>query len=149
MPRYVDVKLTDNGTYYDLTIGDDGDFERVNSFDTAILLSLYCERRASESEVEIPEMRRGWIGNYYQLVELGSKMWLLYQARLTQNTLNRCRTYLQQALSWLTDYGYAKQVTVTPTRDIETGRMDVVINIRRNDDEIETLNYALWENTGV
>lgn len=149
MTKNVDVKFTDNGDYYDLTIGDGGDFEKVNSFDTAILLSLYCERRASESEVEIPEMRRGWIGNYYQPVELGSKMWLLYQARLTQSTLNRCRTYLQQAFSWITDYGYAKQVIATPSRDIEAGSMNADVFIRRNDDEIETLNYTLWENTGV
>lgn len=146
--RYVDVAFQKTGDYWDLTIGDDSDFEKVNSFDTAILLSLFCERRASESEVEPPEMRRGWIGNLYQPVELGSKMWLLYQARLTQSTINRCRTYLSQALSWLTDGGYAKQVVVAPSRNEDVTAMDVQINIFRNDDEIETLNYTLWENTG-
>ena len=100
---FQDVELL-HTDYYDLVIGDDGDFVKLDSFDTALQISLIgSDRRASATEEPIPQKRRGWIGNQYQPVEYGSKLWLLYQARLTNETVNRARTYCQQALQWLVD----------------------------------------------
>lgn len=147
--RYTDVALTKTADgYYDVSIGDDGDVVKTNSFDTAILLSIFCERRASESEVPEPQRRRGWIGNLYGLVEYGSKLWLLYQARLTVNNVNRARGYLEQGLSWMTQLGYLKRVTVTTSRDLDTGSLSADIQLQRFDDKIDQRSYVLWDNTG-
>lgn len=149
MSRYTDVALSVvPAGYYDIAIGADGDIEKTDSFDTALLLSIFCERRASESEVPEPQRRRGWIGNLYGIVEYGSKLWLLYQARLTLSTVNRARGYLEQSLSWLTEGGYLKRVVVTTSRDIDRSALIADIQLIRFDDTIDTRNYTLWDNTG-
>lgn len=147
--RYTDVALTKTTDgYYDVSIGDDGDVVKTNSFDTAILLSIFCERRASESEVPEPQRRRGWIGNLYGLVEYGSKLWLLYQARLTINNVNRARGYLEQGLSWMVQFGYLKRITVITRRDLDAGSLIADIQLQRFDDKIDQRSYVLWDNTG-
>lgn len=146
--RYTDIQLQNNGDYYDLAIGSDGDFVKTNSFDTALLLSIFCERRASETEVPEPSRRRGWIGNFNNPVEYGSKLWLLYQARLTNSTVNRARDYLQQCLQWLVDFGYLRSVVVTTERNDDLTGVIAQIRLERFNSEVEYLNYTLWENTG-
>lgn len=150
MAKYTDAKmvLTDAG-YYDISIGDDGDIEKIDSFDTAILVSLFgSDRRASATEVPEPERRRGWIGDIYQPVEAGSKLWLLQQARLTVDTVNRAQDYAAQALQWLVDFGYLKAVVVRCSRDLSRSQISADISLVRFDDSVETRNYILWENTG-
>ena len=47
-----DIKLTQRpDLLFDVFIADDGDFELVNSFDTSLQMSIFCERRATSSEV--------------------------------------------------------------------------------------------------
>lgn len=147
--RYTDVALkkTSSG-YYDVSIGEDGDVVKTDSFDTALLLSIFCERRADASEVPEPQRRRGWIGNLFGAVEYGSKLWLLYQARLTVNNVNRARGYLEQALSWLVDFGYLRRVVVQTRRDLDTGSLIADIQLQRFDDKIDERSYTLWDNTG-
>jgi len=147
--RYTDVALkkTSSG-YYDVSIGEDGDVVKTDSFDTALLLSIFCERRADSSEVPEPQRRRGWIGNLFGAVEYGSKLWLLYQARLTVNNVNRARGYLEQALSWLVDFGYLRRVVVQTRRDLDTGSLIADIQLQRFDDKIDERSYTLWDNTG-
>lgn len=147
--RYTDVALTrTDAGYYDVSIGDDGDVVKTDSFDTALMLSIFCDRRASESEVPEPQHRRGWIGNMFGQVEYGSKLWLLYQARLTNNNVNRARGYLEQALSWLVDLGYLRRVVVETARDLDGGKLIANIQLQRFDDKIDVRNYTLWDNTG-
>ena len=122
---FQDVELL-HTDYYDLVIGDDGDFVKLDSFDTALQISLIgSDRRASATEEPIPQKRRGWIGNQYQPIEYGSKLWLLYQSRLTNETVNRARNYCQQALQWIVDLGYAQSILVDTARDLKIGRAHV------------------------
>jgi len=150
MPKYTDVALTDTGLgYYDISIGSDGDIVKTDSFDTAILLSLFgSDRRATETEVPNAYQRRGWIGDINRPVELGSKLWLIYQARLTISTLNIAKDYISQALQWLVDFGYLKSFSVSVERDIEAGSLSAFIQLIRLDDSVESRNYVLWTNTG-
>ena len=39
--------IQDSDGIFDLAIADNGDFETVDGFDTAISMSILCERRAS------------------------------------------------------------------------------------------------------
>ena len=147
--KFTDVEFTQTEAgYYDLQLDDVGDFEKTNSFDTAILLSLFCERRASVTEVPESSRRRGWIGNIGQPVEYGSKLWLLEQARLTLSTVNAARDYLKQSLAWLVNLDYLKAVNVETSRNIETNALIAKVTLIRFDDKVETKNFVLWENTG-
>jgi phage gp46-like protein len=146
---YTDVLFSKPDGYYDLSIGSDGDFEKLDSFDTALQLSLFgSDRRASATEEATPQKRRGWVGNQFADVELGSKLWLLYQARLTNETVNRAKTYCQQALQWLIDYGYAKSLYVETSRDITRNTLTARIQITAFDGITETRYFLLWGNTG-
>lgn len=109
------LKKTD-ADYYDFEIYK-GDFLLTDGFDTAIIISLLTDRRADSSEVSPVELRRGWFGNLIlrniindSSIELGSKLWLLYQARQMQNTINFARNASNEALIWLVEYRYALSV---------------------------------------
>lgn len=128
-----------------------GDFELMSGLDTAILMSLTCERRASESEIKLPQYRRGWLGNEingFDNFEYGAKLWLLNQARATQDTLNKAVTYSQQALQWLVTDGYVKSTIVTSEYN---SALHLILHIQfvRQDNVTETRIYNLWQNTFV
>lgn len=135
--------------FYDIAIDDNGDIETADFFDTAILYSLFGERRATPDEVVDARYRRGWIGNLSNAdgFENGSKLWLLSQARLTANNLNRLRDEAKKALQWLVDDGLAVSVDEAETQVID-GRVFLTVTIRRSRDKVIRRSYDLWENTG-
>ena len=127
-----------------------GDLLTINSFDTALKMSLFCERRATAAEEPVPELRRGWIGNLandVQGFEMGSKLWLLMQSRLTQNILNEAIDYTNQCLQWLLDDKLLKSLQVTGRRTIDTLFLD--IKLFRFNDRVESFLFTLWNNTGT
>ena len=130
---------------YDLTIDDNGDINTADFFDTAILYSLYGERRASPDEVVEPQFRRGWIGN--SDYENGSKIWLLSQARLTRTTLNRLQDEAEKALQWLVDDGHAVSISDVST-NLSQGVVMLNVVIQRTRDQVINKSYTMWENTG-
>lgn len=146
----IDLEITElDSGIYDLIIGPDGDLQGKDSFDTAILISVFCERRADESEVPLNSNRRGWWGNTLSSVpgfEIGSKIWLLYQSRLTNVQLNLCKTYLSNALQWLVDDGYSQVISVDGT--IVSSAINVTIDINVLRDNVKTPSLNLWINTG-
>ena len=146
----INLKVTDNG-YYDITFDSNGDFTKTAGFDTAIQLSLMCERRASSGEVKSPPNRRGWWGNEingFDNFEYGSKLWLLEQARATQNTLNNSITYTQNALQWFIDENKVDTIEVTAAYD-ELLKLIINIDFVRNNDQTLSVAYNLWENTFI
>ncbi len=135
---------------YDISIDDDGGIEVDDFFDTAILYSIYGERRANEREVVPPNLRRGWIGNIHSRsdFENGSKLWLFEQARLNRSIMNRIADEARKALQWLVDDGLAESIDGAEviTRN---GIIFLSVTIRRSNDRIDNRLFDLWENTGV
>jgi phage gp46-like protein len=137
----IDAVLDDNG---DISFGSDGDILTADQLDTAILMSLQCERRASASEMPLPELRRGWIGNVSTPgFEMGSKLWLYEQARVTRTTLNGLETEAMVGLQWLIDDGLAVNITVSSSINGIEGIL------QRPNSQTQTFFYNLWEGTGV
>jgi phage gp46-like protein len=146
----IDLKLAkDDATgLYDLSLTA-GDFTLVDSFDTSVQVSILGDERADQSEVPSSELRRGWWGNQFNddiAFQLGSKLWLLYQARATQDTLNSAINFAQNSLQWLVDDGHAQEVAVTGVRTIDN--ITLTVNIFRDQARVETRYYDLWDNTG-
>jgi len=146
----VDLSLIkDAGNIYDLQI-ENGDFITTNSFETAIQMSLLIDRRANASEVPQPERRRGWWGNVANRVEdydIGSKLWLLDQARSTEETLNLAINYVRISLQWLLDDNEAEEIEVTGERINSNIRIFIVV--QRSQNKVESLFFDLWDNTKV
>lgn len=114
---------------YDYQIDSNGDFTNDNSYDTDIIVSLRCDRRASEDEVPQPEKRRGWHGDVDSTLtnyKIGSKLWLLFQSRFSQQTANDAKKYVQECLSWVTKKDIAQRVSVvTERRDFNLIVVDI------------------------
>jgi phage gp46-like protein len=111
-----------DGGLYDIQLDSAGDILSGDFFDTAILVSLFAERRANESEVLESEHRRGWIGNESTPgFEIGSKLWLFEQSRLTSTTINGVSSAARQALEWLIDDEFAESIDAVDARIIDGG----------------------------
>lgn len=132
--------------FYDFQLDDDGDILTADFFDTAILYSLFGERRASANEMVDPQRRRGWIGNGPDF-ENGSKLWLLSQARITRETLNRLEDEAKKALKWLVDDQLAESIDGVSAY-LHGGRVMLEVTIRRSRDKVIRKSFDIWENTG-
>lgn len=128
----------------DLREGDihfiDGDFEQELGLESAILISIFTDKRAStDDDLDDAEDRRGWWGDQVSGIEedeIGSKVWLLERAKTTTKTLNELKDYIQEALEWLVEDGIAAKI------EVETERMPYP------DDEILAFKVKVFKQDG-
>jgi phage gp46-like protein len=151
MKKIIDIKMRKNDSgIYDFSFAD-GDFITVEGFDTAIQISILGERRASESEVMQPQKRRGWWGNEASEIvgfEIGSKLWLLSQARLIQDTINMSVDYGKQCLQWLVDDKYFDKIVVSgEIKNQDTGILN--FNLVENNNIVEKMGYDIRRKTFI
>lgn len=94
-----------------------GDLATDDGLETAIVASLFTDRRALPSD-PLPaghEDLRGWWGDVVPAAEgdqTGSRLWLLAREKRTADVLNRAREYTREALQWLLDDGVATRLEV-------------------------------------
>jgi phage gp46-like protein len=150
MSDRIERKLTQNeDNIYDYTIDTNGDFTHDLSFDTDILVSLFVDARADESEIAEPEYRRGWIGDVVTVLQghqLGSKLWLVEQERMTQDVLNKISSYVKESLNWVITLNYGQRVQVEVNREDLT-RASVNIRIYVKNDNVLKFTYQIWQNS--
>lgn len=144
----LDVSLSKTSRGYDINVLN-GDIEALDNFKTAIEVSLFSDGRADESQVFLPQARRGWIGDVVTPVEgqnFGSLLWLVQQERLTQSTLNKAINFCRLALQWLVDQEKASNVSVSGSIVPPEGiRLNIVITSKTG--QVESHYVNLWENT--
>ena len=134
---------------YDFVI-DGNQFASAGGFETAIPVSLFTDARAPAALVSEPQNRRGWIGNLLTsttMRQLGSILWILDQARITQETLNIARLAAQDAFQWMVDDSVALGVLV----DVAIGKKSgYIITIQITDTSNIVSRYqTLWRATNV
>jgi len=145
----MDAKLiTVNGKF---TIGITGsDLTQDDGFDTAINLSLFTDKRASDDRIQEEVNNKGSLHDLVSKVQgrkHGSLLWLLDMARLTPATRNDAATYAQQALNWFVEDGLAKSVIAIAEIVPRSGiRLQIVITY--NNGQVSTRYRNLWELTG-
>ena len=94
------------------------DLARDDGLETAVLLSLFCDRRASPEQFRAGDDTsdlRGWWGDINPAVDgdrYGSHLWLLRREKETRETLARARQYATDALAWLLEDKIASAVRV-------------------------------------
>lgn len=91
------------------------DFVREDSLATAMVLSLMCDRTAQPGEVEPGADRRGWWPDAFAEDgdRFGSRLWLLEREKQTEQTLQRARAYVREALAWVVEDGFATGIELT------------------------------------
>lgn len=144
-----DLKLFDFANGFDLGLFSDGDFETINGFDTALVMSVLCERRLTEDEEPISIKRGGWLGNQYSDIpesEIGSGVWQYYGRRLTSATLNGIKDKAVLSVQWLVDQGSAISVNATVVKkDRKTAIL--TLSIEKPDGTIDSTSLKLWNAT--
>ncbi|EAN7516507.1 hypothetical protein CSK53_02060 [Salmonella enterica] len=89
-----------------------------NSIETAVIISLFTDRRAQPSD-PIPDGstdRRGWWADSFRKRPIGSRLWLLGREKTLESVLERAKTYADEALAWMKLAGLVKSVTCTASR---------------------------------
>lgn len=66
---------------------ENGDIKQADGLDTAVIISLFTDRRALEDDAtpDFTENRRGWWGDTYDAQQrpIGSRLWLLSREKQT------------------------------------------------------------------
>jgi phage gp46-like protein len=118
-----------------------GDLATDDGLRTAVIISLFTDARARDDD-PLPQAgddRRGWWGdcaNDDPNDRIGSRLWLLSNAKVVDATAIRARDYCREALAWLVTDGIARSVDVTCTLyRVDAGRpsgaMTIAIAIQR------------------
>lgn len=131
---------------YDFVM-EDGDIKSADQLDTAILVSLFSDKRAEPYEIVLPQLRRGSVIDLETPDDVGgSKLWLLEQARLTSETVAKATTFARSALQWMVRDLIA--TTVTAESRISQGDLNLLITVMKPNSRSETAFVALWDGTG-
>ena len=142
MAKDIKLNYSNDSMECDINYSPLGDLEREEGLQSAILISLYTDRRAQDDDI-LPDLnsldRRGWWGDLTTDItedEIGSRLWLLERSKTTQAVLNSAKNYIEEALQWLIDDGVAAKIEVTVER--------------QTNDELETLAFEveIYKNDG-
>lgn len=112
----------------------DGDLTTEAGLNTAVIISLFSDRRAREDDV-LPQAdadRRGWWGDGASADgdEIGSRLWLLAREKRLPIVLAKAREYSAEALAWLVRDGVASEVEVE-TSATDQGWLAIAVFITR------------------
>jgi len=139
------IKYNPDRRAYDLTVTG-GDLATDEGLETAVLLSLFTDRRAGEAD-EIPDgtdNRRGWWADAYNSRRHGSRLWLLSREKELESVLRRAKTYAEEALSWLVTDGVAERVEAE-AEHVRRGVLRLYVRVFRGDlDALERHYEYVW-----
>lgn len=110
------------------------DLARDDGLETAVIISLFTDRRASPEQipVELPQddLRGYWgdISNATPSDQTGSLLWLLAREKQLPQVLGRAEQYCREALAWMIEDLVATRVEVT-AEFIAQGWMLILVDI--------------------
>lgn len=112
-----DIKLQWQLDNADIVINQ-ADIALDDSLCTAVIISLFTDRRALDSDI-LPtganSDKRGWWGDSFNTRPIGSRLWLLSREKQLSSVLHRAKNYATEALAWLTEDKHVKSVEVIAT----------------------------------
>lgn len=112
------------------------DLARDDGLETAVIISLFTDRRASAEQipVELPQddLRGYWgdISNATPSDHTGSLLWLLAREKQLPQILGRAQQYCREALAWMVEDLVATRVEVT-AEFVAQGWMLIFVDIFR------------------
>tara|TARA_R110002096_G_scaffold50015_1_gene131723 strand:- start:3460 stop:3903 length:444 start_codon:yes stop_codon:yes gene_type:complete len=140
MKKYVDFYLDKFGSndYYDIAM-ENGDCKKVEGLETSIIVSVLSNQRASETEIQESYYRSGWWGNLFSDYENGSKIWLLSQSSINNNTKNLLNEYINKCLNWLIIDGYLDKLDINVIQ-VDNNLVFTIKIIRYEKEDIRQFN---------
>ncbi len=154
-----DLKILWDTTYFegDLSFSIvDQDLEMDEGLATAVIISLFTDRRAEDDDI-LPDSnnmdRRGWWGDLVSPVvlgdQIGSRLWLLERSKTEQEVLLKTKEYAEESLQWMIDDMVAQKVEVDVERAEPVGsdRLYFKVYIHK-DKETQNINFEVqWDAT--
>ncbi len=106
----------------DLVAGDTG-LETDSGIESACVISLFTDQRASESDLEFDDGLdkgdlRGWWADQFAATEgdvVGSKLWQIMRLPSRPEVLERAQVFTEGALRWMLDDGIFSAIAVEVT----------------------------------
>lgn len=132
----------------------DNDLASDPGLETAVILSLFTDRRAQEDDVPPsgdPDDRRGWWGDEFNDVEgdrYGSRLWLLDRSKRTNEVARLAEEYSREALAWMIEDKVAASIDIA----IDISRRDamgIAVTLQRPGREAISFRFArAWDAQG-
>ena len=115
------LTVTVSGKRTSLGLLQDIDNDTAHPLLRAVVMSLFTWRRAQADDVlPVPGgSRMGWWGDSFAPApndRIGSRLWLLARAKLTDAAAQLAQDYAREALQWLIDDGIAARIEVQAER---------------------------------
>jgi phage gp46-like protein len=144
----------------DLALGLDGGVADDPGLASAVLLSLFLDRRAEADDLVDGAglfapgaggalfARRGWVGDALSIPgaapgdRIGSRLWLLARAKQVDETLRLAEDYAREALDWLVADGLAAEVAVAAAW-IARGVMELTVTVSPPAGDQQVFTYGL------
>lgn len=134
------------GQRFDLAI-QDGDLMTDEGLETAVILSLFTDRRAL-AEDRLPDGtsdRRGYWADAYNDRLHGSRLWLLCREKVQDEVLRWAREYAKEALAWLIEDKVAESIVVEAWH-VRRDTLGLRVMIRRGDRAVLDQQYDyVWQ----
>jgi len=155
-----DILLNFDAGLADISI-QDNDILQDNNLYSAVLISLFTDKRANNAD-ELPiEFRvgtdyadlRGFFGDELYGESIGSKLWLLKREKQLPKVLVLAKQYAEESLQWLIRDSFAKSIhveAINPHTDIL--QLKVHIELHKEQNALysqEEVNWNFHLNLGV
>lgn len=126
-----------------------GDLVREEGLETAVLISLFTDRRANEDDelINSGEYRGWWGDELSEADKIGSRLWLIRQ-KATQENVNLAKEYIIEALQWAIDDGVFIKIEVETKAQgpPENKRLAARIRFWYTDGNVKAIEFKnLWE----
>lgn len=150
--RFTDIAFEqDADGMFDLTIDEStGDFVLTGGLETAVIVSLFSDRRARKDEVADPMLRRGWDGDLVPDVPgdvHGSGLWLYEQRRLGPGDYGGVRIEAETALAWMVGEGLARSASAAVTPVPAKRQLQLRVTLTEPDGGVTSKAYVLADAT--
>jgi phage gp46-like protein len=125
-----DIGLFLDGQTFDVLVSAN-DLVADDGLETAIILSLFTDRRADDSD-ELPDaeqFRRGWWADSDD-DRIGSKLWLLSRSKELVQIRALAEQYARESLQWLISDGIVESISVVAVIPLP-GVIGLAVEIQR------------------
>lgn len=120
-------------------------FEEHDGFEVAVMLSHFCDAPVTEDEALTPGDLRGFWGDDVLGYTLGSKLWLLDRAKITQETLVLAKQYSEECMQWAIDQDIMSSVEAEALK-IGTNRIRITNVMKTPKGDINEFAFStMWK----
>jgi len=127
-----------SATWFDVLL-ENGDLATDEGLESAVILSLFLDRRAEPDDVTDDDDKRGWWADKLDGDPIGSRLWLLSRSKTLNDVLRQAEEFAEEALAWLIEDNVAHAVQASATR-VGSHTLSLRILIERQSGE-------RWDNT--